>query len=310
MDGSLWSRVTGCGGVALPPRPPPDGRPSARCPAHARPARVPRRGPHDRRGRERRFAGTAASADVPLATGVVAADGAPLRFRFAHDLLRDTLLADLTVAQRQRLHARIARAIADRSTDDERALPEIAHHLVEAGAMGNLAEAVEAARQAGQQALDRFAFDEAARWFDRALAVLLQRKAVSGAEPSARHALLITKGTALYRAGLPTQAREALIEAIEVAAAAVDDLDGVSAAAAGLSHTGGIWTWVDLGRRWRWSGVRGSGRREREGTGEEVVAAQPVHTQHRHGGPASPVSGGSPVSTRVWATSLSLMLRC
>jgi DNA-binding SARP family transcriptional activator len=185
--------------------------------------------------------------DAALATGVLVEDEA-LQFRFSHALLRETLLAELTTAQRRRLHARLAGALRERRGDDERALPELAHHLVEAGPMGELSQAPDVARRAGEQALGRLAYDDAARWFDRALGVLALRDAVAGADLRARHELLVAKGAALYYAGRASEARQTLVTAI-AAAAELRDPDAVGEAAAALADTGGIWTWVDLGRQ-------------------------------------------------------------
>jgi DNA-binding SARP family transcriptional activator/tetratricopeptide (TPR) repeat protein len=185
--------------------------------------------------------------DPALATGLLVEDDMTMRLRFAHALLRDELLAPLTAAQRQRLHARVARALHDRAATDERALPELAHHLVEAGPMGDPAVAVEAARQAGDAALRRVAFDDAATWFDRALRVVPLHEALHGPDPRHRHRLLVAKGSALYRAGRAPEARSALVDAIDVAAA-LADLEAVTEAATSLGHTGGIWSWVDLGQ--------------------------------------------------------------
>jgi tetratricopeptide (TPR) repeat protein len=159
-------------------------------------------------------------------------------------VLRETLLADVPAVERRRVHARVAAAL--RSRRRGAASPELAHHLVEAGVLGDPAEARDAAAAVARQALERLAYDEAARWFGRALEAAAHRDAVHGPDLRDRYGLLLARGDALYRSGQVLTAREALVDAVEVAME-LDDLDAVAGAAAALTATGGIWTWVDIG---------------------------------------------------------------
>ena len=91
------------------------------------------------------------------------------RIRFAHALIRDTLYQGLSRLRRSRLHTRVAAAIERRSPADVAAL---AHHFTEAGT-----DQVKAARYCGlaaEQAEQRFAYHEAARLREQAIACLDQ----------------------------------------------------------------------------------------------------------------------------------------
>jgi DNA-binding SARP family transcriptional activator len=183
--------------------------------------------------------------DPAVATGLVT-DEDGTRLAFAHGLLRDTLLAALSPAQRRRLHGRLAAALGARPDPGDRRLAELAHHLLEAGPAGDLDAAVDAAARASERSLARLAYDDAARWAARALGAVEQRDATIGTDLRRRHDLLHTLGRARYLAGRAPEARAALVEAVDVAVA-LGDLDAVARAAAALSATGGIWVWADLG---------------------------------------------------------------
>jgi DNA-binding SARP family transcriptional activator len=182
--------------------------------------------------------------DPALATGLVTEEGT--RLSFAHGLLRDALLAELTPAQRRRLHARLAATLAGRPDPGDRRLAELAHHLVEAGPAGDLDAAVDAAVRSSELSLARLAYDDAARWAARALGALDQRDAAGAADLLRRHDLLHALGRARYLAGRVPEARAALLEAVDVAVA-LSDQDAVARSIAALSATGGIWIWADLG---------------------------------------------------------------
>ena len=91
-------------------------------------------------------------------------------FSFGHELVRQTLLARLSPPRRQRLHLRVARAIANAysSSKDDRAA-EIVHHLIRAGADADPTEVVSNLAVAGNRAMKAAAFEEALRYFEEAL---------------------------------------------------------------------------------------------------------------------------------------------
>ena len=102
--------------------------------------------------------------DAGLLTGLVTEPAAG-RIRFTHALIRDTLYEGLSRLRRSRLHARAAEAIERRSPGDVAAL---AHHFGEAGA--DPGKEVRYCSLAATQAEQRFAYDEAARLWEQAIA--------------------------------------------------------------------------------------------------------------------------------------------
>ena len=91
-------------------------------------------------------------------------------FSFTHALVRQTLLSELTMTRRTRLHREIANAIERlHERDLDSVVPELAHHLSAAAPLGEAARAVSYAGKAYEQAFDRFAVEEAIFWLDRAL---------------------------------------------------------------------------------------------------------------------------------------------
>ncbi len=104
--------------------------------------------------------------EAGLLTGLVT-EPAGGRIRFAHALVRDTLYQSLSRLRRSRLHARAGEAIERHSPTEAAAL---AHHFVEAGT-----DPVKTARYcqlAAAQAEQRFAYREAARLWEQAIACL------------------------------------------------------------------------------------------------------------------------------------------
>ena len=86
---------------------------------------------------------------------------------FAHALVQETLLAELSTVRRVRLHRRVADVLAARSGD----VSEIARHRFEAAAGGGGPEAAAALEAAGDAALAALANETAAAHFARAMEV-------------------------------------------------------------------------------------------------------------------------------------------
>ena len=59
-------------------------------------------------------------------------------YRFSHELIRQTLLASLSLPRRQQLHLRVAEAIEASSSPGQETAPALAHHLLQAGAAADL----------------------------------------------------------------------------------------------------------------------------------------------------------------------------
>jgi predicted ATPase len=110
--------------------------------------------------------------EAAVAAGLVIEVGVD-RFRFAHALVRQTLHEELSSSRRARAHRRVAEALeqlhADRLDD---VLPLLALHWAEAAGGGDPSVAVDYGERAGDHALDRLAYEEAAEHYRRALELL------------------------------------------------------------------------------------------------------------------------------------------
>ena len=96
-----------------------------------------------------------------------------VHYSFAHELIRQTLLAGLSLLRRQRLHLAIADAIerTDRKTATTRP-SEIAHHLLQAGAGADVERTLGYLERTADRALESAAFEEALRAIDDALSLV------------------------------------------------------------------------------------------------------------------------------------------
>ncbi len=91
-------------------------------------------------------------------------------YKFSHDLLRDTLYADLPTALRKRLHLLTAAQIEERTAWlGAEAVREVAHHLYQALPDGDPAHAIEWLRHAAEVSEATHAFEDAARYYRCAL---------------------------------------------------------------------------------------------------------------------------------------------
>ncbi len=150
--------------------------------------------------------------ELPLRGGIVLAGGDPGRFGFAHALVRDTLLESLGATRRARLHLLVAEALEEAYADDiEAHLAEIAHHFLQAATEGGAERAVVYAARAAQRAVGQFAYEEAARLYERALDVA----ASLPADEARAWQLTQGLGEARMRAGEVDRALQALRAAAE-----------------------------------------------------------------------------------------------
>ena len=101
---------------------------------------------------------------------VPSSEGPEQPFTFAHELVRQTLLAGISAPRRQQLHAGVADAIERLypGAVNERA-GEIADHLLKAGSFADRQKLVRWLTLAGKSALKAAAFEEARRNFRSAL---------------------------------------------------------------------------------------------------------------------------------------------
>ena len=91
------------------------------------------------------------------------------RWRFAHALVRSTLLAELRTTRRVRMHLSVAEAFEDVAPDE---LAALAQHFAEAAPLGAGDKAVSYLLQAGAAALETLAFDQADDLHVRALDII------------------------------------------------------------------------------------------------------------------------------------------
>ncbi|HVM53053.1 MAG TPA: AAA family ATPase [Acidimicrobiales bacterium] len=101
--------------------------------------------------------------DTATQRGLLEASGR--RWRFAHALVRQTLAEELSLGKRLRMHHQVAVALEASGGE----LLAIAHHHCEAAVVGDADTAVALARRAGEEAMAALAWEQAIRWFERAL---------------------------------------------------------------------------------------------------------------------------------------------
>ncbi|WP_405061448.1 AAA family ATPase [Kribbella sp. NBC_01505] len=160
------------------------------------------------------------------------------RFEFRHDLLREVLADDLSLVERAALHLRIAQyreAVApDRVSD-------IARHRLAALPLGDPMAAIAAAEAAAVAAVQSLAAEDAASWYERAIAL---------AEPTAadRGRLLLGAGRAWFLGGQRDRAIERCVEAAQLAQRA-GDAERLARAALALPEAPDV-RWLPLVRSW------------------------------------------------------------
>ncbi|WP_243777111.1 BTAD domain-containing putative transcriptional regulator [Actinomadura nitritigenes] len=103
--------------------------------------------------------------DAGLVAGLLT-ERAPGRVRFAHALVRDTMVADLSALRRTRMHARLGAALERLTPDDASAL---AYHFHRAASAATAAKAVEYAVRAADLAEHRYAHETAVELLTQAL---------------------------------------------------------------------------------------------------------------------------------------------
>ncbi len=145
-----------------------------------------------------------------------------IRFAFAHELIRQTLLTEISLTRLQFLHVAVADAIERIYAD---AAPEhasdLAYHLVEAGRRADRERTIRFLMLAGDRALAAAAYAEASRHLDRAIALL------SPDDLSRRAEVLELLATAERSLGQPDEAIATWHEALDLYEA-LDDGESVA----------------------------------------------------------------------------------
>jgi hypothetical protein len=163
--------------------------------------------------------------DEAVWAGLVQETGAD-RYRFAHVLVRATLVAELSVTRRRRLHRRVGEALEKLRPDDVAAL---AYHFSQAGPDGEgMSRAVRYGLAAAEQALQARALGDAEARFHQVLGLLDDPAA---REAPARIAALCGLGEAQRDQG-NAEFRTTLLEAGWLAQASADPSTLVRAALA------------------------------------------------------------------------------
>ncbi|MFD7258999.1 BTAD domain-containing putative transcriptional regulator [Streptomyces sp. NPDC059874] len=164
--------------------------------------------------------GVLGALEAGLLAGLLVEPG-PGRVRFAHALVRETLLADLSRLRASRMHARIADCLERLRPDDASAL---AHHYVRAASSATAAKAVDQCLRAARLAESRFAHDVTAAVLAEAVECVERIPPTPGADREAERVELLGRLVrAQVRAGAVTAARETRRAAIDRAVAAGRD---------------------------------------------------------------------------------------
>ncbi|MFE1788800.1 BTAD domain-containing putative transcriptional regulator [Streptomyces sp. NPDC059525] len=144
----------------------------------------------------------------------------PGTVRFSHALVRDALEADLTRLRLARMHSRLGRSLIALGSDDVAAT---AHHLLRAASVvtADAGPAVHHARLAGEQAVRRYAPQNAETLLGEALRLLADHPAAFAGQDAAllRVLLLGRLVDCRIRMGAVVPAREAQRQAVRVARA-------------------------------------------------------------------------------------------
>jgi tetratricopeptide (TPR) repeat protein len=135
----------------------------------------------------------------------------PGELMFSHELIRQTVLSDVSAVKRQRLHLRTANAISRLYTGDlESHAGELAYHLSHAGRSADRASLIRYLTIAGDRAFDAAAFDDAVGHYEHALSL------VSSADQPGRAQLLERLAMALRSVGRWDDALRMMNDALDL----------------------------------------------------------------------------------------------
>jgi DNA-binding SARP family transcriptional activator len=140
------------------------------------------------------------------------------RFTFAHALVRETIVDELSGGRRVRVHARIGRALERIAATRPVPTSDLAAHFDAAGALVDAAQTLQYSRRAGDEAARQVAFDVAAEQYDRALRAL---RRLPSATENERLDLELARGRALSLAG--DDRSDAVLRGVAAAAEAAGD---------------------------------------------------------------------------------------
>ena len=194
-----------------------------------------------------------------------------IRYRFAHAFFRQTLYEELIAPRRLRLHQQVAGALEHQYTNRlEEHAAELAEHFAQSTDKEDLRKAVHYGELAAERALGVYAYGEAVRHLEQALAV---QEVLDPDDAAKRCDLLLALGEALIPAGEPQRAAESVAPQALALAEALGDRSRASLACReameGLFHyAGGGIEGTSAYRQW----AELAGRYAREGTAERAYA--------------------------------------
>ncbi|MFC5826891.1 ATP-binding protein [Nonomuraea insulae] len=163
---------------------------------------------------------------------ITAVPGQGERYRFGHTLIRSCIYQDLPTTRRSWLH-RTAGLALEQQTGNGTRLAELAIHFGEAAGVGEADRAVAYARQAGDLAMGKMAFEQAAAHYGRALAAL---ELSAGRSSALVCDLQLAQAAALNGIGAD-QFRDVAFAAADTARS-IPDTDRLASAALLLVHFG------------------------------------------------------------------------
>jgi predicted ATPase len=137
------------------------------------------------------------------------------RYTFSHALIRETLYEEIPTGRRVMLHRRIGETLEVLYRDTMTShLSELAYHFLEAAPGGDVEKAVDYAARAAEREVEQLAYEEAARHYGMAIEAL---SLSDSPDAQQRGRLLVAKGDAHRRAGDIDHARQAFLDAADVA---------------------------------------------------------------------------------------------
>jgi eukaryotic-like serine/threonine-protein kinase len=153
------------------------------------------------------------------------------RYRFSHALIRETLYASISVWRRLHLHRRVGETLEKLyPAEVDARVAELAHHFVQAIALGDAEKAIAYAVRAAERSDALLAYEEAANQYAAALRAI---DAQSTPDRRRRCDLLLARAEAEAKAGLSGVARDSFLEAATLAREA-EFADALARAALGL----------------------------------------------------------------------------
>ncbi len=137
------------------------------------------------------------------------------QYSFVHALIRETLYDEISTARRVRFHRRIGETLEElygNSPDSH--LTELAYHFFQASPAGNGDKAIDYAIRAARRATTLLAYEEAAGHYEHARVVIELQDEV---DQEQRGEMSLALGEAYTKAGNNAKAREAFLQAAEIA---------------------------------------------------------------------------------------------